>query len=93
MSIPAEAAWTLSPHVCTVCLGRIVQHGRTFRCSSCERTTEGPCTDICGCGLSKRRSASGSPVFRCTANPDRAAFPAAYVIIYGDQVMLPDAAA
>ena len=80
----APVTWTLVPHVCSECLGRLVQSGRRFMCADCERETAGKPDGICGCGLSgKRRGIDGKPLLRCTENPDRTKLPARYIILYG----------
>ena len=89
----SEATWTITPHVCSGCFGRILQSGATFRCSGCEAEAADSPAEICGCGISLgplalRAGLAGSR-FRCGRNPRRGPdSPAQFVVLFGD----PDAA-
>ena len=73
------AAWRLTAHACSRCLGRIVVSDDLFACSSCGAVSEFAPDDICGCGLAPRRDGAR---YRCTPNPDRSAMPAEIVIAW-----------
>ena len=84
----SDATWTITPHVCRVCLSRVLRSGPTFRCSSCEAEAAGSPTAICGCGvavgpIAMRAGRAGS--FRCGRNPRRGPdSPAQIAILFGD---------
>ena len=72
-----EFQWTLTRHVCRVCLGRVLTRKaigggrRVWRCTNCGIEREGPAeTALCCCGirLGKQQRDAG---IRCVANPDR----------------------
>lgn len=69
--------WTIEPHVCVACLGRIlsrtVQHNgldtpqREYRCSNCGITGIGQARSICCCGA---KFNTGRVIgIRCIENP------------------------
>jgi len=64
--------WAIMPHVCRVCMGRVLAHKsidgtKTFRCSNCglERNGETEIV-ICSCGLKLRTGRDMG--FRCLVN-------------------------
>lgn len=69
-----ESRWTLAPHVCRVCLGRLLvtehQGRRRWRCSNCGTEAHGAtATVLCCCGI-KLGKAQRDAGIRCVANPD-----------------------
>lgn len=87
-----QTAWTLEPHVCRVCFGRIVSrpstkdaHGFVYQCTNCGAENGGRSPDVlCACGLKLRNHAPGAPLvdagLRCQPNPDpRPDFPSLFV--------------
>ena len=84
----SEATWTITPHVCRQCFGRILQSGATFRCSGCGAEAADSPTAICGCGVLVRpiglRAGRGGS-FHCGPNPRRGPdSPAQIAILFGD---------
>lgn len=90
----AQDTWTLEPHVCRHCFGRLASRPigagiREYRCTNCEATTQHTDASVgCCCGLKIRKrngvGRNGGPMvdagIRCIPNPEKsAAFPAAYV--------------
>jgi len=64
--------WAITPHVCRVCMGRVLAQEsmdgtKTFRCADCgvERTGEDE-TVICTCGLKLKTKIDAG--FRCITN-------------------------
>lgn len=78
----APVQWTLHPHICRYCFGRILraeQEGSPlWRCSHCGREETGPDVScLCCCGIKYKRGGrkgmkSAAPVdagIRCITNP------------------------
>lgn len=82
-----DAGWTLTPHVCRLCLARVLRQGDKFRCSTCSAAGSGDPASVCACGIGVMGAAAGrSPgrLFRCTANPAPGpSNPAVFVVGYG----------
>lgn len=68
----ADQHWELTPHVCRICLGRVLKRetvggGQVFRCSNCGVEREGADeTVICTCGLKLKTKIDAG--IRCTPN-------------------------
>lgn len=90
----AQDTWTLEPHVCKICFGRLASRAlagdlREYRCTNCEAESQHTdATHGCCCGIKIRKrngvGRHGGPMvdagIRCIANPERSPmFPAAYV--------------
>lgn len=77
-------AYSLAPHACRHCGGRVLQSGDMFRCGGCGAVAMGSPSGICGCGLLRSRG-SNHAGFRCVANPARSPqSPAEIVIEFGE---------
>lgn len=85
-----DGRWTLEPHVCRHCFGRLVSApaavgGATYQCSNCGATATGAAPDVlCCCGMTLRRHGPGSgPIsagLRCQPNPSKTPeFPSLFV--------------
>ena len=87
-----DAAWTLEPHVCRECFGRLVScpgtGGRLYRCTNCDAEAVGATAAVlCACGTTVRRHGPGAghadAGLRCRANPSQSPeFPSAFVAVY-----------
>lgn len=73
MAKTPEITWTLTPHVCRACFGRVVMRvtddfKRVYRCSNCgiERDGQNEKT-ICCCGIKLRHGRD--VMMRCQPNP------------------------
>lgn len=90
----AEPIWSMEPHICRQCFGRLVSRPhasglREYHCTNCELTSQDTSADgVCCCGIKIRKrngtGRSGGPMVdagvRCIPNPDKTpAFPSAYV--------------
>lgn len=74
------AIWTLEPHVCRHCFGRLVSApalggGHWFLCTNCGARGDGEtAAALCCCGLVLRSPVPGAPGtdagIRCQPNPD-----------------------
>jgi hypothetical protein len=74
-------AWTLEPHCCLTCLGRVVSQAivgptgiggplRLYRCSCCgTEAVGGSAAVICACGF--RFNGRHHLAIRCQANPNK----------------------
>lgn len=81
-------AWNIVPHVCKHCLGRVIEKGTIFRCSSCGATSPGNPKGICGCGI-KVQGGKGER-YHCRANPSISfENPSEYTICLGDTPAVP----
>lgn len=75
--------WSLTPHVCSKCLGRVLvtenkDGTQTARCSNCGIEAEGGYKAICTCGLKLKSGKSAG--LRCVQNHNRSAdLPSEYV--------------
>lgn len=76
--VPDAAVWTLEPHVCRHCFGRLLSQpaaGRTrYACSNCGAEAHGDAPDVlCACGLALRNHGPAGGVIdaglRCQPNP------------------------
>lgn len=71
----ATLRWELSPHICRVCLARVLVRNtfdrrKVYRCSNCETEAEGVGPQvICCCGMKMR--AGRDLGVRCVPNPRR----------------------
>lgn len=85
----ATRLWTLEPHVCRSCFGRLVStpdqaSGKTrYLCTNCGAGAVAESADaVCACGM-QVRGPTGAPVdagLRCKPNPDpRPDFPSCFV--------------
>lgn len=66
--------WKLSPHVCRLCLGRIMVRdnadgSETARCSCCGAMGEGGPESICACGMKLKSGKSAG--LKCAPNPSK----------------------
>jgi hypothetical protein len=89
-----DAAWTLEPHVCASCFGRLVSQPATsdgivrYRCTNCEAEAIGKTSAVlCACGSEVRRHGPSSGAadlgLRCRPNPSPSPeFPSAFVAVY-----------
>ena len=76
--LPSTSDWRLEPHVCLVCMGRIVsrlpkrergsEERRVYRCTNCGATGRGQARTLCMCGT---RYGGRDAGIRCTPNPSR----------------------
>lgn len=74
-----DAAWSLEPHVCRHCFGRLASRDvgdghRVYQCTNCGAEGAGSAADVlCACGLKLTpRGLGKGPVdagIRCHANP------------------------
>lgn len=70
-----DGLWHITPHVCRVCLGRVLRQdkdggGHVFRCSNCGVQRDGADeTVICTCGLKLKTKIDAG--IRCTPNEQR----------------------
>jgi hypothetical protein len=82
--------WTLEPHVCRECFGRLLSQPRArgrrlYVCANCGTEAVGRAVDVlCACGLKLRNHGPGAPLvdagIRCQPNPDpRPDFPSVFV--------------
>ena len=72
-----SSGWSLSPHACRTCLGRILEMGDLFRCATCGAEAEGTPDPICGCGMASHY---------CGPNPRRGVRSPAEIVILRDGV-------
>jgi hypothetical protein len=85
-----DATWTLEPHVCRHCFGRLASTPGApglvvYACTNCGATATGPTPGVlCSCGLQLRRP--GAPTgfvdagIRCQPNPAPSSdFPSLFV--------------
>ncbi len=67
-----EQVYTLTPHVCRYCGGRVLQQvsgsSRAVRCAECGVVGGDEPDTICCCGVCR---ADGEKFLRCIENPDR----------------------
>jgi hypothetical protein len=67
--------WSLTPHVCRCCFGRVLMretfdHRRIYRCANCGVEREGKSeTAICCCGIKLKGGKDAG--IRCEVNSDR----------------------
>jgi hypothetical protein len=93
----SDVVWSLADHACRFCLGRVLRHKNTFRCSdcgvSCQGGEDGIPKEICGCGMKVdaiRQRTGTTDVFRCGPNPHRSHnSPAEIVILFGAVAAIP----
>jgi DNA-directed RNA polymerase subunit RPC12/RpoP len=82
--------WTLEPHVCRECFGRLLSQPRArghrlYVCANCGTEALGRAADVlCACGLKLRNHGPGAPLvdagLRCQPNPEpRPEFPSLFV--------------
>lgn len=77
--------WTLEPHVCRHCFGRLVSSGALYACTNCGAEAVGDAPDVlCACGTVIRRHGAGAPPvnagLRCQPNPSPSPeFPSLFV--------------
>lgn len=87
-----EKAWSLEPHICRKCFGRLVSAAlangsRAYRCTNCGTESEATeASAVCCCGIKIRKPGRGKTInlvdagVRCIPNPNRSAqFPAEIV--------------
>lgn len=95
---PAQHCWSLEPHVCRACFGRIASrpadgdedsHSRVYQCTNCGLEAEGAkASVVCACGTKVRKGGKASASFvdaglRCHANQEPSpAFPSQFVASY-----------
>jgi hypothetical protein len=90
--IDTGGRWTITDHVCRVCLGRILERNGAYLCSICEVTASLRPNAICGCGM---RGVGTSPdkdlprlikqAYHCGQNPVRGpGSPARIAILFAD---------
>lgn len=74
----ADALWSLEPHVCGACFGRLVSQpapggGQRYQCTNCGAEARGDTPAVlCSCGLTLRRPSQASRAdarIRCQPNP------------------------
>ena len=84
------ATWTLEPHVCRHCFGRLASTGapdgaRRYHCTNCGAEAVGTAPDaLCSCGLKLRNHGPGGGLvdagLRCQPNPSPSPeFPSLFV--------------
>lgn len=71
---PETQGWTLEPHVCRHCFGRLVSQGSRYLCTNCGAEAVGDAPDVlCACGTTLRRHGSAAAPMnaglRCQPNP------------------------
>jgi hypothetical protein len=94
-----DERWTLAPHWCRWCLGRIVHFGQRYRCANCGAEVtgaqDGIPAAICGCGIQIGEGRlRGRRLFSCAPNPCRTTTaPAEVVIAFGGDGSAPGRAA
>lgn len=78
--------WTLEPHVCRHCFGRLasvalVDGTRRYQCTNCGAEGSGHDPSVvCACGMGLRGSGADGLALRCQPNPEpRPDFPSLYV--------------
>lgn len=92
---PVSQRWSLTDHVCRLCLGRILERNGLFMCSSCEVQASLRPHAICGCGMKAPagRTPLPTPVraaFRCGINPARGPASLARIcILFGGEPVNP----
>lgn len=57
--------WSLTEHICSRCLGRVLRRGDTYRCADCGHTGSGSHVAVCTCGV---KIAGRDGGFRCRRN-------------------------
>ena len=80
--------WSLAPHVCRQCLGRVLEQDGAFLCSNCGLSCKEEPWGICGCGLRARSPIAKRAGFRCVPNPTPSpATPAEIVILFDAELV------
>ena len=77
--------WTLTEHVCRVCLGRVLERrdserGKVFRCADCGEEVEGRVENLCACGARLRTGRNAG--LRCVSHPPTPDAPSEIVVRY-----------
>jgi hypothetical protein len=87
-----DAGWTLEPHVCRHCFGRLASMAEAVVCTNCGATEVGPgvkVSALCACGVKINRSGLFGSVLvdaglRCQPNPSPTPdFPSVFVAAPG----------
>ena len=91
-----ELMWSLEPHVCKTCFGRIVSRrtnergDKLYQCSNCGDESEGADPSVlCACGACLPRK-GGLPIklgLKCQSNTERGPdFPSLFIATLGQEV-------